>query len=281
MPGQFVMVWIPGVDEKPFSISACEEGRVELTIKAVGPFSSRLVASSPGTLLGLRGPFGHGFELLPRTLLLGGGMGMAPMRFLLRELARAGLPHKALFGARTAADVPFGEEFSQASEHRDGQAGAAVTLVTEDGGLGRKGKVTDGLAEELASGRWNAVCACGPEGMLEQVGKLCRAARIRCLLSFERYMKCAIGICGTCCLQDSGLRVCKEGPVIDTSDGRDQGKKSPPRWCDLSCEHAEFPKTEAIDGSGSCRTFLALWCRKLGEHVTKNSKCRATYTCSP
>ena len=209
-PGQFVMLWLPGVEEKPFSPSLATQnwrsrpGRIELTVRAVGAFTHALMGVKPGQLLGLRGPFGRGFSLEPFSLLVGGGMGIAPLRYLAEALDSSGLPFHALLGARTGRDLLFTDWFSRRS----------ASLFTDDGSAGTAGLVTQSLDAELSSGLFRNVCACGPEPMLLAVMKICETRSVPYQFGFERYMKCGIGICGQCCMDGSGIRLCKEGPVL-------------------------------------------------------------------
>jgi dihydroorotate dehydrogenase electron transfer subunit len=203
-PGQFAMLWLPGVDEKPFSISGADP--LQFTIARVGPFSDLLHALQVGDPLWVRGPFGRGYT--PgngRTLLVGGGYGAAPLHFLGRSILAAGAAGiEAALGARIAADLLFVEQFQA--------LGAAVHVATEDGSAGTRGRVTDVVAPLLESGRFARLCACGPEGMLESLAALCRAARVPAELSYEAYMRCGIGLCGAC---EHGARlVCMDGPVF-------------------------------------------------------------------
>ncbi len=209
-PGQFIMLWLPGVDEKPFSPSLVTQrwrlraGRIEVTARAVGPFTRALMACRPGQTVGIRGPFGQGFSLEPCSLLVGGGMGIAPLRYLADALDSNGLPFQAMLGARTAADLLFVDWFQRRS----------ASFYTDDGSAGVSGPVTQSLDVELESGQFRAVCACGPEPMLLAVKKACETHSIPYQLAFERYMKCGIGLCGQCCMDGTGIRVCKEGPVL-------------------------------------------------------------------
>ena len=207
-PGQFVMLWLPGVDEKPFSVSAVLVGLTEITVRAVGPFTRRLMECRRGDRLGVRGPFGKGFPIEPGMVLAGGGMGIAPICHLARELGSRGLPFSLLLGARTGQDLIFVPDMME----------AGAELFTEDGTVGRKGLVTDGLAEALRRDGVTGVCACGPEAMLAAVWRAAASAGVPCRLALERYMKCGIGVCGQCCLDVSGVRVCREGPVLGAED---------------------------------------------------------------
>jgi dihydroorotate dehydrogenase electron transfer subunit len=207
-PGQFVMLWIPGVDEKPFSVSDVRDGQIEITAKAVGLFSEALMKCRPGDRLGLRGPFGRGFRPRGRGLVVGGGMGIVPLRFLAHRLQRESLEFKTVLGARTAADLMFVEDFRR--------LGAEFT--TDDGSFGDKGFVIS-LAEQLcAAEKFDVIYGCGPEPMLVALKKLADKAGFDCQLSLERHMKCGIGICGSCCVDGSGICICREGPVLDRAD---------------------------------------------------------------
>jgi dihydroorotate dehydrogenase electron transfer subunit len=225
-PGQFAMLWLPGIDEKPFSISGTDP--LMFTISRVGPFSEAVLDRQIGDTLWARGPFGNGFGILPgRTLLVGGGYGAAPLHYLARTLAAAehaaagaaagggaggGVTRgtsaasvvEAALGARTAAELLFVDKFAR--------LGVKVHSATEDGSAGVRGRITEVVAPLLASGRFDRLCACGPEGMLESLERLCREARVPAELSFEAYMRCGVGICGAC---EHGSRlVCMDGPVF-------------------------------------------------------------------
>jgi len=201
--GQFCMLWLPGVDEKPFSIAGPDP--LLFTISRVGPFSEALQALAPGDPLWVRGPFGAGWTVGPcRALLAGGGYGAAPLYFLARSLRAHGAIVEAALGARTSSDLLLMDRFRG--------CGLPVHAVTEDGSLGTKGKVTEVVGPLLASGRFDRLCACGPEGMLDALAELCREHRVTGELSYEAYMRCGIGICGSC---EHGERlVCRDGPVF-------------------------------------------------------------------
>ena len=206
-PGQFAMLWIPGMDEKPFSISGAHP--LQFTISRVGPFSDVLHARKVGDTIWVRGPFGKGYSISSgRALLVGGGYGAAPLHFLARAiLAAGGTVIEAAVGARSSAELLFVERFQA--------LGAEVHVATEDGSAGTRGRVTEVVAPLLASGRFDRLYACGPEGMLESLSALCRAARVPAELSYEAYMRCGIGLCGAC---EHGARLlCMDGPVVTLS----------------------------------------------------------------
>lgn len=207
-PGQFAMLWLPGVDEKPFSIAGKDP--LAFAISRVGPFSTALQALRPGDILWVRGPFGRGFTVTPgNTLLVGGGYGAAPLAFLAAAL-RAECPSiriEAALGARSSADLLFAERFDA--------LGVLVRIATEDGTRGNAGLVTDLVAACLATEDLSRVRACGPEGMLEAVARLCEGAGLDAELSFEAYMRCGVGLCGAC--EHRGRLVCLDGPVFMTT----------------------------------------------------------------
>ncbi|MBU0492428.1 MAG: dihydroorotate dehydrogenase electron transfer subunit [Chloroflexi bacterium] len=205
-PGQFIMAWLPGVDEKPYSIANAEP--LTLTVAAVGPFSEALHRLDMGGRVWVRGPLGQGFHVAPaaeRLLLVGGGYGVAPLLFLAREAVTQGCAVEVCIGARTAEDVLLVSDFAA--------AGATVRIATEDGSLGVPGLVTATVEAAIATARPDMVCACGPAPMLEAVAQLCADHKLPCQLSWEAHLRCGLGLCGSCELPDSGWLVCRDGPV--------------------------------------------------------------------
>ncbi len=202
-PGQFVMVWLPGVNEKPFSL--VEADPLTLTVARVGPFTSEMHRLGIGDRLWFRGPLGRGFDLVGKNLLLvGGGYGVAPLAFLARRARETGCEVTALVGAKTKSELILESRFSE--------LGCRVVLTTEDGSAGVQG-LTACVADDLLSrGSFDAVYACGPEAMLDRLAEICTAQGVPCQLSMEGYMRCGLGICGSC--QKDGLLVCREGPVF-------------------------------------------------------------------
>jgi dihydroorotate dehydrogenase electron transfer subunit len=205
------MLWLPGLDEKPFSLVQADPAI--LAIARVGPFSAAIHALKIGEKLWLRGPLGRPFTLPPgppsgsegRILLVGGGYGVAPMHFLARRALAAGWGVTMIIGARTAADVIFANRFEL--------IGAAVSIATEDGSQGLQGLATDAAEQLLSQISYQGIYACGPEAMLDAVERLGRSHEILTQLSYERYMRCAFGVCGSCARE--GWLVCRDGPVKD------------------------------------------------------------------
>jgi dihydroorotate dehydrogenase subfamily 1 len=224
-PGQFVMVWVPGVDEIPISIAlASQDGRLELAIADVGDCSHRLHGLHEGELVGLRGPYGNGFSITgDRICMVAGGYGAAPLRFAAAKARAQGRAVTVIQGARCATDLLYVHGF------RD--LGCDVRVATEDGSQGQCGVCTDVLEALLHTGAaFDLVLTCGPELMMKRVCELTQKAQILTQLSVERIVKCSCGACGACDL--GGYLVCKDGPVfraeelVQTEFGRWKRAKS-------------------------------------------------------
>ncbi len=202
-PGQFVMLWLPGVEERPFSLMDCDPAT--LAVARVGPLTEALHALRAGDRVWVRGPYGNRFRPAGRRpLLVAGGYGVAPLFFLARHLQKAGIHSTALIGARTARDIIFADRFVA--------AGVPVVVATDDGSRGEQGLAPNIAARFLERTPVDAFYACGPEQMLEGVADLARRHRLPAQLSYEQKMRCAFGVCGTC-TQDDGWLVCRDGPV--------------------------------------------------------------------
>ncbi len=209
LPGQFVNLWIPGVDEKPFSVSLVADGLIEISVKAYGRFTKEIMKRKEGDLLGIRGPFGHGFSLKENSLLIGGGIGIAPLRRLAQELSDLGMRFVSLLGSATEHELIFKSAFQESS---------TCYFYTDDGSFGQKGLVTENLLQIIRDEKIEHIYAAGPEIMFVKVKELIDPLNIPYEFCMERYMKCGIGICGQCVLDDSGIRLCVEGPVLNQDD---------------------------------------------------------------
>jgi len=204
-PGQYVMVWLPGIDEKPISVSRADP--LTFTIANRGPFTSRLFDLKVNDFMSFRGPFGNGFALraVKNILLVGGGYGVAPLRFLAETALQKDIKPTMVIGAKTASDVILEEAFNDLK--------VKTIVATDDGSKGVKGTCVDAARELMEKEKFNAVFSCGPEKMMVSLAHECAKHGVRCQLSLERYIKCGIGVCGQCCCD--GLRVCHDGPVFD------------------------------------------------------------------
>jgi len=217
VPGQFIMLWIPEIDEIPLSISnVTGEGYVSVTVARVGEATTKLHAKGKGDLVGVRGPFGRGFTLKTGNILVvGGGTGVAPLRFLTRKLLEKNAKITFLIGAKTKTELLLMEETEKLLTKHHGK----LLAVTEDGSFGEKGMVTDLLEKVFSSEKFAMAYACGPEPMLVEVFRETEKHGVPFEASLERLMRCAIGICGTCVL--GKYRVCRDGPVFNSEKLRE------------------------------------------------------------
>lgn len=216
-PGQFVMLWLPSVDEKPISIASASP--LTLTVARVGPFSIELHNCRIGDYVGVRGPFGRPFHLCADrpAILVGGGYGGAPLHFLATRALSGGMPAEQItvaLGARRQDFLIFVERFRA--------LGLEALVATDDGSVGYKGYVTDAVINYLESDQPDqapVIYGCGPEGMLVALYRIARERGLEAQLSVERYMKCGFGLCGQCAMDS--LLVCLDGPVltVDQLDG--------------------------------------------------------------
>jgi len=207
-PGQFIMVWIPGIDEKPYTLSFHSKERFAITIEAKGIFSKKAIGLDKGDMVGIRGPFGNGFDMTSDgpVAVVAGGCGMAPLAPLVEKLDQT---TTFIHGARTREYILYPDRF-----HMD------RLFCTDDGSLGHKGLVTQLLEKQLMSGKkFDMVYTCGPEIMMYHVFKLCETHHIPCQVSLERYMRCGFGVCGACVC--GSQVVCKDGPVFDSAKLRE------------------------------------------------------------
>ena len=204
-PGQFIMLTDFEGGEKPFSISDCSENEFSITVKKIGEFTSRLFQKSVGNYLSIRGTYGSSFFISTgRVLLVGGGYGSPPLYFLTKMLLEAGANVYVVNGAQTKNNLVFCDKFRELE--------IKYLNITEAGCLGRKGTSIDLVKEALAKEKFDFIYAAGPEMMMKALQGVIGEVDYEFL--FERYMKCAIGICGNCTMDPLGIRLCVEGPVL-------------------------------------------------------------------
>jgi dihydroorotate dehydrogenase electron transfer subunit len=209
-PGQFVMVWIPGLDEIPMSISCALAGGVSISVEKVGQATSVLHRMKQGDLIGVRGPLGNGFSMTKEgnILIVGGGTGLIPLTFLGERLAELDAKITFLTGAKTRNELLFMDRVKSLVQKAHGR----MVVTTDDGSYGIKGIVTQPAVDLMREEEFDRVYACGPEHMIHKMLLLTEKYNIPLEVSLERLMRCAIGICGSCIL--GGLRVCVDGPVF-------------------------------------------------------------------
>lgn len=206
-PGQFAMIWLPSVDEKPMSINSGEP--FSISFAAVGTFSKALSQLRVGNKVGVSGPYGTNYEFTGKEkhiLLVGGGYGVVPLRFLAQEARKKKIKCTVIIGAKTEKDLLFEQKFIS--------EGCDVSFSTDDGSKGFKGNAVQ-LAEQLiAKNKFDAIYTCGPEKMMFYLSKLAQKHKIPCQVSVERFMKCGIGICGACTV--GGKMCCRDGTIMDS-----------------------------------------------------------------
>ena len=219
-PGQFCMLEVKDNNSsdpllrRPLSIYKTRpEGQISFLYKEVGKGTRLLSKRRPGETIRVLGPLGQGFRLINERpcMLVGGGLGIAPLLLLAERINQAG-KLIILIGAENASGIPTIEDFSRLTQY--------FHVVTEDGGLGQMGMVTDLLAQTLQEITDIAqIYTCGPWPMMKAVYHMAYKRNIPCQVSLEATMACGIGLCLGCAVPKSDkqgfLHVCKEGPVFD------------------------------------------------------------------
>lgn len=224
-PGQFVTI---GCGEgtllrRPFSLHDADSDRIAILFSPVGRGTEWLSRRQPGDSLDVLGPLGNGFTLRPDSrniLMVAGGIGMAPLAFLARRASAQGLSVKLILGAATASRLP------------PAPSGVGLTIVTEDGSMGRRGRATDLLPE--FSDWADEIFACGPIAMYRSMaGTPVGDKPVHILL--EQVMGCGVGACRGCSIPTKhGMKtVCREGPVFELGEILWEGVPEP-RACGLT-----------------------------------------------
>jgi dihydroorotate dehydrogenase electron transfer subunit len=212
-PGQFFMVWVPGVDEIPMSVSLWDPPIAGITVQAVGEATDSLTKLSEGDWLGIRGPFGSHFSTdSKKALVVGGGIGMAPLRPLVHDLSTFDTDITLIVAAKTKNHLLLYDFVERIGTNLH------VEIATDDGSIGYKGLATEAADEIAKSSKFDTIYTCGPELMMLGLFNLAQKKNLRFQASLERYMKCGCGICGTCAMDPTGVLVCKEGPVFTSKD---------------------------------------------------------------
>ena len=219
LPGNFVQVLVPGSPStflrRPFSVHSINtpENTFRLLIQIKGEGTRHLSLLQKGDLLNVIYPLGNNFSLPqgPRTLLVGGGCGVAPLLFLAQYLREHGIAPMILTGWRTRAYIFELEEYQKYGE---------VLIITEDGSAGEKGLVTDHSVLQKEKLAFDRIYCCGPDPMMKAISGLAGMQGIDCEVSLENTMACGFGVC-LCCVTPTvrgNERVCAEGPVFNSRD---------------------------------------------------------------
>jgi len=213
-PGQFLMVWIPRREELPLSVMISEtKNRAAITIRKNGYGSTSLFNKDIGDRIGIRGPFGNSFSFnksLKNIIFLGGGTGLVPLVRLLYYIKEYDSRFTFIMGAKTKSELFFMELVNEWAKTKK----IDLQIATEDGSLGTKGYPTDILRDFLSVHKdIDMIYTCGPELMMKKVYDIAIINSVHMEASIERYMKCGIGICSSCCINDK--LVCVDGTVFN------------------------------------------------------------------
>lgn len=211
VPGQFVNVQVcrntAPLLRRPFGVAGVDrkEGTFTMIYRIIGEGTHILSEACTGDILSIVGPLGHGFDMsASRPLLVGGGLGLAPLLYLAQGLKSCDI----LMGGRTADELFWTDLY-------EGRCGN-VYLTTDDGSAGTKGTVMALLPDLLLEGIYDCVYVCGPVPMMRAVAQACLKAGVKCQVSLEKYMACGLGACLSCSCEGIGrrIKVCKDGPVF-------------------------------------------------------------------
>ena len=209
LPGSFLMVWVPDVDEVPMSICQYDPPSIGITVKCVGEATEALSQRRVGDWIGIRGPFGRPFSLnAGHALVVGGGVGIPPLRFLTDMLLAGDIKTTLVTAAKTKDELILYDFLNRKDSN------LTVEIATDDGSMGFKGFATELAQNLLETDDFDMIYTCGPELMMADLHKIAKKQRISFQASLERYMKCGCGICGTCALDPTGDLVCIDGPVF-------------------------------------------------------------------
>ena len=216
VPGQFVQVRVDGSPStylrRPISIHDVDFGQneVALLVQQVGEGTRHLAAAETGDIINMVLPLGNGFSLPEKdekVLLVGGGIGIAPLFYFAKVLNEKGIRPSLLLGGKSQSDLLRLADYQRLGE---------TFVTTEDGSLGEKGFVTQHSVWQKQS--FDKVYVCGPKPMMKAVAKLTAEKGVWCEVSLENLMACGLGAC-LCCVEDTvdgHVCVCKEGPVFNT-----------------------------------------------------------------
>ncbi|MCU0821955.1 MAG: dihydroorotate dehydrogenase electron transfer subunit [Spirochaetes bacterium] len=214
-PGQFVNIRISETTDpllrRPFSIHNHENGIIDVIFRVVGKGTGILKKLESHGAIDAAGPFGRGFTLIKNSsvLLIGGGVGNAPLYYLSRKLKDLGNRVVYLYGSKTGDLVFLREKFGSAVDE--------FVLATDDGSMGKKGIITEYAGELLKYSNFDRVYSCGPEIMQKTIVDLMKDKSTPVEVSLEKYFGCGYGVCYGCTVEtiDGLKRTCADGPVFD------------------------------------------------------------------
>lgn len=194
-PGQFIMAWVPGINEIPLSFSSVSDIK-SITIKVYAEASATLAKLNKGEKLFYEGPYGNGYTPKKgKKLLIGAGSGIASLIPLIDEETTG------IISGKTSGDILFKNRFDK----------KRLYIATDDGSEGIKGFATSAM-EHLDIESFEMIYVCGPEPMMKSVFDYLNGREVNCQFSLERSMKCGVGLCDSCSV--NGFQVCRDGPVF-------------------------------------------------------------------
>lgn len=217
-PGQFVHTKVPGMEahilRRPFSVydADAQRGTFDLLYQVVGFGSEVLTGLEAGARVENIGPVGHGWTLpeeARRVLIVGGGVGAAPVYLLAKQAIDAGREVDVVLGARTKDALVCKDRYEALGAH-------SVRCATDDGSFGHAGFCTGVVEELLSAGSYDYAAVCGPEPLMKIVSAQASAADVPCQVSLERRMACGVGACLSCVVDTKAgkKRACVDGPVF-------------------------------------------------------------------
>ncbi len=222
-PGQFLHLQVAKLSSDPllrrpisiFNVNLAK-GTISLAYRVVGRGTTMMTCWQQGDKIDAMGPLGNGFKLPEKNsssvLVVGGGIGLAPLNYLVWQLVEQGHGITLLAGMRNISQQAILEYFPQEN--------IKIAVATDDGSYGKKGFVVELSEEYIAKGNFDLVYSCGPEPMMEIVAKQAKLAEVGCQISLERTMACGVGAClgCTCSTNKTGKlsysHVCIDGPVF-------------------------------------------------------------------
>ena len=208
-PGQYVMIWNPDAEEVPMSLATIDDdGISSVLVQPVGDASEALCGLKKGDKVGIKGPFGNGYTILGASpLIVAGGTGVASLAPLAEALVTKDLKPTFVFGARSDDQLALRGRLERL-------LGDGLLLATDDGSCGFKGFASECASTLMGKRDFDVVYTCGPELMMAAVFEEADERGIPVQASLERYIKCAVGLCGSCAI--GPYRICKDGPVLDS-----------------------------------------------------------------
>lgn len=219
-PGQFVHLQLPHFEahilRRPFSVYRAfpQSSTIEIIYQVVGEGTAYMRAYEPGAECSVMAPLGHGWQACEgKALIVGGGVGAAPLFLLAEQFAAEGHPFEVVLGAQTESMLVTRADYAAL-------LGRDPILATDDGSVGFAGFCTDPVREELLRGDYDAVFCCGPEPLMKAVADISAKAGVKCWISMEKRMACGIGACLSCVVETAKgkRRSCVDGPVFNAED---------------------------------------------------------------